>query len=90
MSLADILGWIATILFTICYIPQILKTRKTQTIDGLSFRLLFISFVANIVALTYATLISQPPLQVKYVLALIFLGICLYLYLKVHFRKARL
>ena len=87
MQLADILGWTATTLFTLCYIPQILKTYRTRTIDGLSFRLLFISFIANIIALCYATLIKQPPLQVKYTLALIFLSICLYLYLKVHFSK---
>ncbi|MBI4387606.1 MAG: PQ-loop repeat-containing protein [Candidatus Omnitrophica bacterium] len=85
MELSDILGWTATFLFTICYIPQILKTARTKTIEGLSFRLLFISFVANIIAFCYATLIEQPPLQIKYILALLFLGICLYLYLKVYF-----
>ena len=86
MSLAEILGWTATTLFTICYIPQMVKTYKTKTIEGLSFWLLFISFAANIVAFCYATLIQQPPLQVKYVLALIFLGGCLYLYLRVFFK----
>lgn len=83
------MGWIATILFTVCYIPQMIKTYRTKTIDGLSFRLLIISFVANIVALWYATLIGQPPLQIKYVLAMVFLGGCIYLYLRVYFRKNR-
>jgi uncharacterized protein with PQ loop repeat len=78
LQLVDILGWTATTLFTICYIPQMIKTYKTKTIDGLSFRLLFISFVANIVALCYATLIKQWPLQVKYILAMVFLGGCIY------------
>ena len=87
MQLEDILGWVATTLFTVCYIPQIIKTYKTKTVDGLSFRLLFISFIANIVALNYAILIKQPPLQIKYALALIFLGICIYLYLNVRFIK---
>ena len=77
------LGWIATILFSICYIPQIIKIRKTKSIEGLSFLLLFISFVANVIALWYAVLIKQPPLQVKYVLGLFFVGICLILYLRV-------
>ena len=31
MELSQILGWIATFLFTICYIPQIIKTYKTKT-----------------------------------------------------------
>lgn len=87
MELATTLGWIATILFTICYIPQIIKTQKTKTIEGLSFLLLFIQFVGNIVALWYATLINQAPLQVKYVLALVFLSVCLYLYWKIYSHK---
>ena len=89
MDLADILGWTATTLFTVCYIPQIMKTYRTKTVDGLSFRLLLISFVANIIALCYATLIKQRPLQVKYTLAMIFLSACIYLYLKVHFGKSK-
>ena len=87
MPFVDILGWTATILFSICYVPQIKKTYETKTIDGLSFRLLFISFVANIIAFFYATLIQQPPLQIKYILALISLSICIYLYLKIYFKK---
>ncbi len=87
MQLADILVWTATALFSVCYIPQIMKTAKTQTIDGLSFWLLGISFVANIIALWYATLIQQPPLQIKYVLAMFFLAACIYLYLRVYFRN---
>ncbi len=86
----QVLGWIATILFTICYIPQIMKTHRTGTIDGLSFRLLFISFIANIVALCYATLIKQRPLQIKYILAMVFLSGCIYMYLKVYFQKAKI
>ena len=81
----QVLGWTATALFTICYIPQMIKTYRTGTIDGLSFRLLLISFIANIIALCYATLIKQRPLQIKYTLAMIFLSGCIYLYLKVHF-----
>lgn len=89
MELTNILGWTATTLFTVCYIPQILKTYRTRTVEGLSFRLLFISFVANIVALCYATLIGQPPLQVKYILALLLLSVCLYFYLKIYGVKIR-
>jgi len=82
MELTSILGWTATILFTICYVPQIMKTYKSQTVEGLSFLLLFISFIANIIALVYATLIKQEPLQVKYFLGLIFLAIAIGIYVK--------
>ncbi|MBI4432077.1 MAG: PQ-loop repeat-containing protein [Candidatus Omnitrophica bacterium] len=86
MTLADILGWTATVLFTACYWPQIMKTIKTKTVAGLSFRLLLISFIGNIIALWYALLIDQRPLQVKYVLALIFLAACIAMYLRVYFK----
>lgn len=83
MRLSETLGWIATIFFTVCYIPQIIKTSKTKTVEGLSFLLLFIQFIANIVALWYSFLITQAPLQVKYVLGIVFLSICIVLYMKV-------
>ena len=86
MALSDVLGWTATALFTLCYWPQIVKTYKTKTVEGLSFWLLFISFIANIIALCYATLIGQAPLQIKYILALVFLAICLGLYLRIYFK----
>lgn len=80
--LANILGWIATTLFTICYIPQIIKTIKEKTTKGLSFWLLGIQFIANIIALIYATLIHQAPLQIKYILALLFLLLCILIYFR--------
>ena len=89
MQLSDVLGWIATILFSICFIPQMLKTYRTKTVDGLSFRLLSISFLANIIARWYATLIKQPPLQIKYIIAIIFLAGCIYLYLKIYLKQKR-
>ncbi|MFC1570655.1 PQ-loop repeat-containing protein, partial [Candidatus Omnitrophota bacterium] len=89
MQLSDVLGWTATILFSVCFIPQMLKTYRTKTVDGLSFRLLFISFLANIIAFWYATLIKQPPLQIKYIIALVFLAGCIYLYLKIYIKQKR-
>jgi len=77
------LGWLATILFTVCYIPQIIKTARTKTVEGLSFALLVIQFVANIIALWYATRITQAPLQIKYAFGIFFLGLCIALYIYV-------
>jgi MtN3 and saliva related transmembrane protein len=77
--LAQSLGWTATFLFTICYVPQIVKTVRTKTVDGLSIWLFRIQFLANIIALSYATLIGQRPLQIKYTLALILLGVVLFI-----------
>ena len=84
MDLTTTLGWIATTLFTACYIPQIIKTHRTQSVEGLSFWLLGISWFANVDALGYATLIHQRPLQVKYTLALVFLSATIAIYIRTH------
>lgn len=73
--MSELLGWTATVLFIVCYIPQIIKSRKS---NELSMWLLIITFIANVIALAYATLIQQPPLQVKYLLTIIMLLITLY------------
>lgn len=80
--LANYLGWTATFLFTVCYIPQIVTTLKQKTTKGFSFWMIAVQFIANIIALAYATLINQSPLQIKYTLALIFLSVCIFIYLK--------
>jgi hypothetical protein len=56
------LGWIATALFTAIYFPAIGKHYK---------RMLVVSLVGNIIALCYATMINQPPLQFKYTIAIV-------------------
>ena len=77
MPIDQVLGWIATIMFTVCYIPQVIKTIKSGTIDGVSISLFVIQFLANIVALIYALLIGQPALIVKYALAIGLVGLVL-------------
>lgn len=80
---SQILGWIATSLFTIGYIPQFITMYRQRSVSGLSFWLLFINLVANIVALTYASMIGQLPLQIKYVAAITMLVPILILYWKI-------
>lgn len=69
-DIAQILGWVATFLFSIALIPQIKKTAQTKTVEGVSSWTFIINLVANIIALAYAIMISQGPLVIKYVIAL--------------------
>ena len=77
--IASILGWIATILFSLMLIPQIIKTIKLKTTKGVSIELFIVYFVANCIALVYAMLIEQNPLILKYaigvVTAILYIGI---------------
>lgn len=70
MNISEILGWIATFLFSIMIIPQMIKTIKLKDTSGVSFLLFIIFLIANIIALIYAIMISQPPLIIKYIIAI--------------------
>lgn len=80
--MTQLLGWIATILFTICYIPQIVKISRSKKIDGVSETFFVIQCIANSVALIYAIQIGQWPLEVKYVLGILFVSAVLFVYSK--------
>jgi uncharacterized protein with PQ loop repeat len=81
MGLAQALGWIATILFTIQTIPQMIKTLQTKTVTGVSLSLFVFNLVANVIALIYALLIMQSPLIIKYILGIITTIVYLIIYL---------
>lgn len=82
-TMAQMLGWTATFLFTVCYIPQIVKSIRTGKVDGVSLTLFVIQFVANIVALVYAIMIGQNPLIIKYSLAIVLVGLVIIVYLRI-------
>lgn len=88
MDIAQVLGWIATVLFSIMIIPQMYKTVKTKDTSGVSLMLFVIFLIANIIALIYAILISQPPLVIKYVIAIVttvaYIAIFFYFYTRKH------
>lgn len=83
MDLSQILGWIATFLFSIMIIPQIIKTIKVKDTKGVSLTLFIIYLIANIIALVYAFLIGQYPLILKYAISI--LTTIFYLFLFVFF-----
>ncbi len=89
MDLSQTLGWIATFLFSIMIIPQMMKTIRTKDTSGVSLFLFIIYFVANIVALVYAILIKQTPLMIKYIISLITTTIYLGLYWVYYNRKKK-
>jgi len=82
METSQMLGWIATILFSIMIVPQIIKTIKIKKTDSVSIMLFIIFLIANIIALIYAMMISQGPLIIKYVIAIIeamvYIGLFIY------------
>jgi len=49
----EIIGWIYTICFAVCYMPQIYKSLKTEKVDDISVSLFLLSLLGYIAALTY-------------------------------------
>lgn len=70
MQLDQILGWTATILFSIMVIPQMVKTLHSRDTKGVSLLLFIIFLIANVIALIYAILIAEKPLIIKYIIAI--------------------
>ena len=87
MDTAQFFGWTATFLFSIMIIPQMIKTIKTKDTRGVSLLLFIIFLIANTVALVYAILISQKPLIIKYVIAIITTVVYIILYWVYYRRK---
>jgi MtN3 and saliva related transmembrane protein len=71
MEISQILGWIATFLFSVMLIPQVIKTIRLKDTSGVSLMLFVIYLIANIVAIVYALMIQQAPLIIKYAIAII-------------------
>ena len=67
-------------------IPQMVKTIKRKDTSGVSLMLFVIFLIANGVALTYAIMINQSPLIIKYVISIIttiiYIGLYFYYYSK--------
>ena len=89
MDLAQLLGWIATFLFSIMLIPQIIKTIKLKDTKGVSLLLFITYLIANIIALIYAFMINQPPLTIKYLLGIISAEIYIIIFLYYYKRKTK-
>ena len=81
--LTQVLGWVATILFCIMLCPQIYKTVTSKTTEGVSLITYIIFLIANIIALTYAILINQYPLIIKYGLSIIITIIYIIIYWRI-------
>lgn len=52
-NIMDIIGWVYTICFAVCYIPQIVKSIKTKKVDDISISLFVLSLIGYFCAGIY-------------------------------------
>ncbi len=62
MNIALIIGWIASVLSTISFLPQVIKTWKTKHTKDLSLGMCIILFFAALSWATYGVLIKSVPI----------------------------
>jgi uncharacterized protein with PQ loop repeat len=79
MHLNDIIGWMGSILFAICALPQVIHTFKTKRTDDLNELFLWLWFWGEVFTLCYVLLddiankIYHVPLYFNYIFNLLML-----------------
>ena len=64
MLLEQTFGWIASILTTLIFIPQIYKALKTRQTNDISMLMVVLAVLGNAAWLTHASLTGNTPLIV--------------------------
>ena len=64
MLLQEIFGWIASILTTLIFIPQIYKALQTRQTNDISMLMVVLAVLGNAAWLTHASLTGNMPLIV--------------------------
>jgi len=70
----SIFGWLYTICFAICYLPQIIKSLKLKKVDDISISLFSLSLIGYISALTYT--IGELGFNIILITNYVFGGLC--------------
>lgn len=63
---SEVFGWIGTLLFMVCYIPQIVRAYTTKSFNGISVSMWLIQWAAYTSCLVYAITIQSLPLAFGY------------------------
>lgn len=64
MLLEDIFGWIASVLTTLIFIPQIIKAFKTRMTNDISMLMMLLAVAGNAAWLAHASITGNIPLIV--------------------------
>ncbi len=82
MALSEIVGFVAAILTTIAYLPQVIKTWKSKSAADLSLGLFSILTTGVFLWLVYGIMIGNGPIIASNVITLLLTGSMLYFKLR--------
>ena len=62
--MADLLGYMAGLLGMISVVPQLVKSYRTKSVDGISMIMLWLFLLTNVLYIAYGILLSLTPVIV--------------------------
>jgi uncharacterized protein with PQ loop repeat len=74
----ELLGYIGSICFAICGLPQAIQSYKDKHSDGVNTAFLMLWLIGEICTLAYAFTKDVPPLIINYLGNLIFISVIVY------------
>jgi len=83
MENADLLGWLAGMLTTCSFLPQVIKTWKSRSARDISFGMFFLFSLGVVLWLVYGIVIHATPVIIANLVTLILVGAILIM--KLHF-----
>lgn len=82
MDTTNILGYIAGTLTTAAFIPQLLKSLKSKSVEGISFTMYFMFSLGVVLWLFYGILIGSFPVILANIITLLLNSLILVVQLK--------
>ncbi len=82
ISIAEGIGFMAAILTTIAFLPQVIKAWKTKSTHDLSYVMIFIFFAGVSLWLVYGLMVSDRPVTFANAFTLVLITVLLFLKLK--------
>lgn len=72
MLITDVLGFSATVILILLYVPQVYKTTKTNTAKDLSINFLILSITGASLMIAYSSILKLIPVLISNCFILIF------------------
>lgn len=80
--IADIIGYIAGMVIIISWIPQVVKSYKTKSVNDLSIVMIILILTGTLLWISYALLVKDKPVFAVNVALTILISYLLYLKIK--------
>jgi uncharacterized protein with PQ loop repeat len=74
----ELIGWLGSICFALCALPQAIHAYKTKSAEGITWGLLSLWFIGEILTIIYVLPKGYAPLLFNYISNIVLLSIIIY------------